>query len=110
MTVLDLVKAIDGEILSGAEKAESTAVTGCYVCDLLSIAMSKVTAGAAWITVQTNVNIVAVSSLTEASCVVVAEGMHVEGDIIEKAAEEDIIIVRTGKSAYEAAVETGKML
>ena len=109
MIIEDLVKVLDGEVLTETTDM-GAAVTGCYVCDLLSLAMSKVSCGDAWITVQTNVNIVAVSVLTEATCVVVAEGMNVEDAVIEKANEENVVIIRTQKSAYDAAVEIGKTL
>lgn len=85
-------------------------VQGCYVCDLLSLCMSRVQEGDVWITVQTNINIVAIAVLTELSCIVVAENMQVADDVLAKADEEGIMIFRSGKSAYELAAAISKLL
>lgn len=78
-------------------------VTGCYIGDLLSLAMAKVEEGNVWITIQTNVNIVAVASLKEAACVVIADGYQPDDMAKAKAEAEDIIILTTELSAYDAA-------
>jgi len=109
MNIGDIVKALDAEILT-ENCNKDTGISGCYVCDLLSLAMSRVQSGFAWITVQTNVNIAAIAVLTEAACVIVAESMHIEDSVISKANDEGVTILRTDKSAYEAAVEIGKSL
>lgn len=109
MTLENVIKAVEAEVLTKTA-TDSTEATGCYVCDLLSLAMSKVSAGDVWITVQANVNIAAVAVLTEAACVLVAEGMNIEDSVIDKANSEGVIILRTSKSAFDAAMEIGKML
>ncbi len=109
MTLDSIIKAVDAQILTGTSESNIEA-TGCYVCDLLSLAMSKVSAGDVWITVQANVNIAAVAVLTEAACVLVAEGMHIDDGVIEKAESQGVVLLRTSKSAFEAALEIGKLL
>ncbi len=109
MTVEKLAQVLNADILTCAEDKDKQ-VTGCYVCDLLSLAMSKVQAGDAWITVQTNINIAAVAVLTDASCVVVAEGMHIEDSVTAKASSEGVTIIKTQMSAFDAAMEIGKLL
>lgn len=109
MTIKDIVAAVDGEILTTTQIDDIDA-KGCYVCDLLSLAMSKVSAGDVWITVQANVNIAAVAVLTEAACVLIAEGMNIEDSVIAKANNEGVIIIRTEKNAFECAMAIGKSL
>lgn len=109
MNIEDVVRVLEGEVLTG-EYDKSKAVKGCYVCDLLSLAMSKVVAGDAWVTVQANINIAAIAVLTEAACVIVAEGMNVEEAVVNKAKSEEVVIINTKKSAFEAAIEIGKLL
>ncbi len=109
MTLDSIVRAVDAQVLTQTA-TDGVEAKGCYVCDLLSLAMSKVQAGDVWITVQANVNVAAVSVLTEAACVLVAEGMHIEDSVIDKANNEGVIILRTQRSAFEAALEIGKML
>ena len=108
MTANELAEKLGLERLTGP--ADGKAVQGCYVCDLLSLCMSKVQEGDVWITVQTNINIVAIAVLTELSCIVVAENMQVADDVLAKADEEGIMIFRSGKSAYELAAAVSKLL
>lgn len=72
MNVSDLVKALDLKVVSKTTEKE---VSGCYIGDLLSLAMSKVASGNVWITIQTNINVAAVASLTDAACVIIADGI-----------------------------------
>ena len=54
-------------------------VTGTYCCDLLSIAMSRAPEGCAWVTVMGNINTLAVAALTDAACIILAEGVTLDG-------------------------------
>ena len=74
MTVQILADSNLFEVLYLSEDAAEKEITGVYCCDLLSIAMTKVPARAAWVTVMSNLNTLAVASLTEAACVILAEG------------------------------------
>jgi predicted transcriptional regulator len=62
--------------------------------------------GMAWITVQTHMNVIAVASLHEMSCVIIPEGIAVEQEVLDKAAEEGIAVLGTGLDAYRIC---GKM-
>ena len=46
-----------------SENNSGREISGCYVSDLLSLAMGRVGEGNVWITVQTNVNIAAIAFL-----------------------------------------------
>ena len=95
---------VDGaglEVLAAGEI--DVVITGCYISDLLSLAMSRVGEGNAWVTVQTNINVVAVAALSDAACVVIAEGMDVPQEVRDKAAAQGVNLLRTGKTAYEMA-------
>ena len=108
MKVNEVIEKLNCKVLTDicAEKE----VNGIYICDLLSLAMTKVSEGDLWITVQANVNIVAVAVLTEASCILIAENMNVEQDVIDKANAQGVLILKTEKSAYEAAMIIGNEL
>lgn len=79
-------------------------VTKPYCCDLLSIAMSKMPEGAAWITVMANVNTLAVASLADATCVILAEGCTLDEDTINKAKEKGITVLETNLPIFESAL------
>jgi len=104
MTVKDVVQHGGYRILSGPEKAGNTEITGVYVCDLLSMAMARIQDGELWITVHTNINIVAVACLTNASCVVIPENIEVEEMTISKAVEKGVVIVQAPHTSYDICI------
>lgn len=108
MTVKDVAEKLNLKFYSGESLAEKTA-DGCYIGDLLSLAMSKVQADYVWITIQTNVNIVAVAALADAGCIIVADGCVPDEKTVERATEQDIIILGSDMSAYELAVKLAEM-
>ena len=93
--------------LTGAEVvnlADSDAeIKGCHIGDLLSLVMSRANEGDAWLTVQINVNVAAVSVLVDMACVVVVEGMTPDNDLVKKAQMQGINLFKSEKSAYELA-------
>lgn len=100
MTVKQLTEKLNLKVLSEGGSGD-VIVRGCFASDLLSLAMSCINAYDVWITVQTNVNILGVSALTEAACVIVANGMNVSAEVIQKAKDEDICLLHSEKSIYE---------
>lgn len=80
-------------------------IKGCYVGDLLSWVMGKANSDDMWITVMSNINIVAVAALADVACIVLAEGVMIADDIIKKANSQDIIILKSSKNSYELAVD-----
>lgn len=104
MTVKELAQTCGFCVRHISEKTESRAISGVYCCDLLSIAMSKVPEGAAWVTVMSNLNTLAVASLTEAACVIIAEGAAIEDSLLEKAREQDISLLSTELPVFDAAL------
>ena len=72
-----------------------------YTCDLLSHVMGKGQADMAWITVQAHMNVIAVAALLDFACVIIPEGLPVDETIVNKAAQEDIIIVACEQTAFE---------
>lgn len=104
MNIKDIAEKLNLTFYSCDGLAEKVA-KGCYIGDLLSLAMSKVQMDYVWITIQTNVNIVAVASLADAGCIILADGCVPDEKTVERAKEQEIIILGSEKSAYELAVE-----
>ena len=100
MVVSELVSRLGAEVLTG-EHSTDAEVTGIYCGDLLSWVMSHASKGSAWITVHTHLNIVAVASLTELSCVIIPENIEVDEPTIKKAISENVIIVRSELTTYQ---------
>ncbi len=98
MLLKDIIKLTDSKLLSGDENKE---INGCYIGDLLSLAMSKVQKDNIWITIQSNINIVAVASLTEAGCIIICEGFDPDDGVVSRAKDENISILQSQLSAFE---------
>lgn len=79
-------------------------INGCYIGDLLSWVMGRADESSVWITIMSNINIIAVATLTDVSCIVLAEGVTVEDDIIKLANEKGVNILLSDKKTYETAV------
>lgn len=60
-------------------------VTGGYAGDLLSWVMGRAVSGDAWVTIMSNINVIAVAQLTDVACVILAEGVEPGEDLIAAA-------------------------
>ena len=103
MTVKSLIKKLDLEILNLAEPDRE--ITGGYVGDLLSWVMGRAESGDMWVTIMTNINVVAVAGLVDVACVVIADKAEIAPDVIEKARAQGINLLRSDKNAYRLCNE-----
>ena len=101
MTVEMLAGLPDFKTAAGGGKGRE--ITGIYCCDLLSIVMGRAPADSAWVTVMANVNALGVASLADVACIVLAEGMTLEPEVLAKAEEQEIAVLYTALPIYEAA-------
>lgn len=85
-------------------------ISGVYIGDLLSWVMGRASSGDAWITIMSNVNILAVASLTDTSCIIIAEDVSLSEDILETAREKDINIIYSSFGIYDTAVFMSQVL
>lgn len=108
ITVKNLVDIGDLELLINADTGKE--VTGVYVGDLLSWVMGRAKAGNVWITIMSNINVIAVAALTEASCVILAEGAELDTEALTAAEEKQINIIKSRYPVYETAVMLSKLL
>ena len=108
MKVKDVVEAIGLKVSAGAAGIDGE-VDGCYIGDLLSLAMSGIKENNIWITIQTNINIVAVTVLAEGACVILCDGQEPDDSAKKKADTEGIPILSTEKTAYEVACELARL-
>lgn len=109
MTVKELIESeLFAVVNTGA--GIDTKITGMFCCDLLSIAMGKAFAGCAWVTVMGNINTLAVASLTEAACIILAEGQELDEQAVKKAKEQEITVLKTELPVFEAALRVHQEL
>ena len=79
-------------------------INGVYIGDLLSWVMGRAQENNAWITIMSNLNVIAVASLADVSCVILAEGVALEPDVLKTAQEKGINILCSDKPIYETAL------
>ncbi len=85
-------------------------IKGVYIGDLLSWVMGRASEGDAWITIMSNINILAVATLSDVACIILAEGVSLDNDVKNAAQLKGINVVQTEMSAYNAAIALSKSL
>ena len=108
MTVRHFAEAIGAKIL--ALPFADREIGGAYIGDLLSWVMGRAQADDAWITIMSNVNVLAVASLADVACVLLAEGVSMDDELIATANEKGVNVITTDLSAYEAAVKLSSLI
>ena len=103
MKVKEMIEKLDLKPLTKdvSEDALYAEVEGGYASDLLSNAMGQGQTGMVWVTMQGHVNIVAVASLAGVSAVIVAGGAAVDEKAMEKARENNIVLLTSPRGAFE---------
>lgn len=108
MTVKELCSRLDAkEICLPHGERE---VKGGYVGDLLSWVMGRAEADCAWVTIMSNINVVAVASLADVACVILAEGVAPDEDALLKARQQGINILSSSLTSYELCSELSLLL
>ena len=85
-------------------------IAGAYIGDLLSWVMGRAQMDNAWITIMSNVNVIAVASLADTSCVIVAEDVEVPQELIDTAQDKGVNVLGSKLPIYETALELSKLI
>lgn len=101
MTVEQLIKTADLKPVCVADPDRE--IEGVYIGDLLSWVMGRATENDAWITIMSNSNIIAVATLADVSCIILAEGVTPDAGVTESAMARGVNLLSTEESAYEIA-------
>ncbi len=108
MDVKELVEKLGLKVLCG-ENLEKK-INGCYCGDLLSWVMSRAQEGDAWLTVMGNINSVGVAVLADVACIILTENAALDDDALNRAKQNDVIILQTEKNSYQMAVAISQMI
>ncbi len=101
MTVNELAQTLSLQVIAMPDGDRE--VEDAYIGDLLSWVMGRAQGGNVWVTIMSNLNIVAVASLSDVACILLAEGVQPEAAVVETAAAKDINLLSSPLSAYELA-------
>lgn len=108
MDVKELIEKLDLKVLCGENLDRK--VTGCYCGDLLSWVMSRAQEGDAWLTVMGNINSVGVAVLADVACIILTENAALDADALNRAKQNDVIILQTEKNSYQMAAAISKLI
>ena len=98
MTVRDIIGKCNFSLIHGADLDRE--VEGVYAGDLLSWVMGHGEYGQCLVTIMSNVNVLAVASLLDLSCVILAENVKPDEEFLNLAKEKEINILSSKESAY----------
>ena len=108
MTVSQLKSSLSFEALCLPEPDRE--VTGGYVGDLLSWVMGGAGEGQAWVTIMSNVNVVAVATLCDVSCVILAQGVTLDAGVLETANAKGVNVLCSSLPAFETCARLAERL
>ncbi len=98
------------ENFSVLNEGETCDIKGVFCGDLLSWAMGRASEGDAWCTVMGNVNTIAVSVLADCACIILCHGSVADENMLAKAKTQDVCVLSTQLSEYEACVLLHELL
>lgn len=99
MKINEIATAISGKIISQNNNSD-TDILFAYTSDLLSMVLKNAVSDMALITIQSNINAVAVCVLMESPLLILAEGVKADSNALDKANEENVCIIESPLSAY----------
>lgn len=108
MDVKELVEKLNLKVLCGENLDRK--VSGCYCGDLLSWVMSRANEGDIWLTVMGNINSVGVAVLADVACIVLTENAALDNDALNRAQQNDVIILQTEKNSYQMAAAISQLI
>jgi len=103
MTVQNLIDSCGFEALNISYPDRE--IDGVYSGDLLSWVMGRAKEDNVWITIMSNINVIAVATLIDVSCVIFAEGVTPDEETLAKAKEKEVNLIISPFNAYETAVK-----
>ncbi len=100
MTLGEIVKELGFEALTGEINLNREVKSG-YVSDLLSDVIANIEQDSLWITIQRHINILGVAKLKDVAAIIIPNNLTIDEEVIKKAKEEDIAILRDKRNAFE---------
>lgn len=108
MDVKKLTEELDLKVLCGEDLNKE--INGCYCGDLLSWVMSRANEGDVWLTVMGNINSIGVAVLADVACIVLTENAALDDDALNRAKQNDVIILQTEKNSYQMAAAISRLI
>lgn len=97
MKANDLISVLDALSVTSPEKE----ITSFFACDLLSHMLAFAKPGCGFITVLANENVLAAAKKKDAACIIFADGILPNKELIKRAENEGINLFASKKSTFE---------
>ena len=108
MTVADFQRKTHYQILALPDPERE--IVGAYTGDLLSWVMGRAKPDQAWVTIMTNINVLAVASLIDLSVIICCEDSIPDTAVIEAAKTKGVNILLAKEPAYEVCLTLSQVL
>jgi len=109
MTVKELANILECQVICMPD--EEREIGGGYAGDLLSWVIGRASSNDVWVTIMSNLNIVAVASLADVSCILLSENVDLDDESIkERAISQGVNILKTSLTTYEACAKISALL
>jgi hypothetical protein len=109
MTLADIIEQLELIPLTRPQDFAAIIPSAGYTSDLLSCVMAGAARQGIWITLQAHTNIVAVAALLDLGAVIITEGALPDTATIQKANEEDVILLSTARPSFHVAGKLWEM-
>ncbi|GHV50986.1 hypothetical protein FACS1894216_04150 [Synergistales bacterium] len=106
-TVKEICEALSAEV--HVEGNSSRAVENATAGDLLSFVMGSDADGAAWVTIQTHVNVAAVAVLKDTPIIIIADRRAPMTDLTERCGIEGIALATAPESIFETCAALSRL-
>lgn len=103
MKISELPQNANFSLIEGT-LSDDREINGKHVGDLLSYVMSHAAYDNAWVTIQTNINVVAVAHLLDLSCVIFADSNIPDEEAVIRAKREGIALFTTDLDACDTII------
>ncbi len=111
MRVLTVKAILENDIFKPVVLVDETReIKGAYCGDLLSWVMGRAEEDNAFVTIMTNVNVLAVASLINMSVVIVCENAELSDEFLSAAEDKGINVVKSSLPSYETCVALSKII
>ena len=101
MNLQSIIDQLQFKILTEPRNFTEITPRGGYASDLLSCVMAGAKPNNLWVTLQAHLNIVAVAAMLDVAAVIITENAQPDVATINKANEQNVILLSTPKASYE---------
>ena len=101
MTLQELITTLNLKVITTPRDFNAVTPQGGYASDLLSCVIAGAQPGNIWVTLQAHMNVVAVAALRDVSAVILTENAQPEIAVIEKANEQNVILLGASEPSYQ---------